>query len=537
MIRIRQVEVSLEDDSLEEIKKQAALKLKVKKEQIRNIKIHKQSLDARRKPKLKYIYEVDVSLENENQILFSIQNQDVFKTPTEEYSFSILGKEKINHRIIIVGSGPAGLFTAYLLAKHGYNPLVIERGEKMEDRIKTVEQFWIDGKLNINSNVQFGEGGAGTFSDGKLNTLVKDKVNRMKEIFSIFVECGASSEILYENKPHIGTDILRNVVKNMRNKIIEMGGEFRYLSCLTDLKIENQQLKQIEINYQEWIPCEILVLAIGHSARDTFEMLDKNGLKMSPKPFAIGIRIEHPQKLINKSQYGIESHPKLKPASYKLTYTTSSKRGVYSFCMCPGGYVVNASSEEGMLAINGMSNYRRESENANSAIIVTVTPNDFGHHVLSGLEFQRKLEKLAYQKGNGKIPIQLYKDFKNNQKSKEFGNIKPILKGTYEFTNLQEILPDYISKSLIEGIDYFGTKIKDYDRDDAILLGVESRTSSPIRMERDDFFLSNIEGIYPCGEGSGYAGGITTSAMDGMKIAEAIAKRYSNEFHIQEKLK
>jgi len=516
MIRVRQIKIGI--DSTDTLKRKVALKLKVKEKDIISLKINKQSIDARDKNNINYVYEVDIEIKNENFILSKNKSNDILKTPNENYVFP---KGKIMP-VTIIGAGPAGLFAAYILSENGFKPLIIERGEKVEDRIKTVNEFWESGKLNKNSNVQFGEGGAGTFSDGKLNTLVKDKKFLMKKVFEIFVENGAPEEILYLNKPHIGTDKLRNVVKNMREKIIKNGGVFRYNTCLTNIILENNKLKQIEVNNNELIECENLILAIGHSARDTFEMLYEKNISMTSKPFAVGIRISHPQKLINISQYG-ESYKKLPPASYKLTYNTKEGRGVYSFCMCPGGYVVNASSEEGALAINGMSNYDRESENANSAIVVTVSPSDFGNHPLDGIKFQRNIEKMAYQKGNGYIPVQLYKDFKDDRISENFGRINPIFKGNHTFANINEILPNYICDSLKEGIDYFDKKIKGFSSEDVIIAGVESRTSSPLRILRNENFISNIEGIYPCGEGAGYAGGITTSAMDGIKVAEAIA--------------
>ena len=524
MIRIRQIKIEIAKNNLNEIKKYIAHKLKIKDSTIKTIKINKQSLDARRKNNICYIYEVDAEIENEKNILKKNISKDVFESPIEKYHFNACGKEKLNNRPIVVGSGPAGLFTAYLLAQYGYKPIIIERGKKVEERVKSIEEFWKTGKLDFNSNVQFGEGGAGTFSDGKLNTLVKDKEFRMKKVFEIFVKHGAPKEIMYVNKPHIGTDILRDVIINIRNEIIKNGGEFRYDTKLTNIIFNNNKLESIEVNNHEIINCDVLVLAIGHSARDTFEMLYKNNLEMTSKPFAVGIRIQHSQELINKSQYGNFSDM-LEPASYKLTYKAGT-RGVYSFCMCPGGYVVDASSEHNRLAINGMSNYKRDSSNANSAIIVTISPKDFGPNALDGIKFQRTLEEKAYKVGQGKIPIQLYKDFCNNKVSKEFKSIKPVFKGNYTFANLNDIFPSYISDSLKEGIAYFDTKIKGFGSDDAILAGVESRTSSPVKIIRNEEYNSNILGIYPCGEGAGYAGGITTSAMDGIKMAEMIAKKY-----------
>ena len=528
MIRVRQIKILIEEDNREKLHSKIAKLLKVSLNDIEDVKIIKKSLDARKKDNLFFVYEVDVKTNLESKILQKNKSQDIFASPVEEYSFVEQGRIPLKNRPIIVGSGPAGLFCAYLLAEHNYKPIIIERGECVENRIKTIEKFWEIGTLNPESNVQFGEGGAGTFSDGKLNTLVKDKAFRGKKAFEILVENGAPAEIMYENKPHIGTDILRTVIKNIRNKIISMGGEFHYNTKLTKINIENNSIVSIEVNNKDIIPCDNLVLAIGHSARDTFEMLSSIGLNMSAKPFAIGLRIEHPQALINENQYGKKYANSLPPASYKLTYTTKKNRGVYSFCMCPGGYVVNASSEQNRLAVNGMSNYKRDTINANSALVVTVTSNDFGTSPLSGIAFQRQLEELAYKQGRGNIPLQTYKDYKENKPTTTIGTITPVTKGNYTYANLNEIFPDYINESLKEAIEYFNTKIKGYSQNDALLLGVESRTSSPVKMERNDDGISNIIGIYPCGEGAGYAGGITTAAMDGIKVAESIAKKYQS---------
>ncbi len=522
MIRIRNIKINYNNDTKKQLTKKVATKLRIKEEEIINIKINKKSLDARKKDNLLYVYEVDVKTSNEEKIIKKANSNDIFKTPVEEYSFKPKGTKQMNNRPVIVGSGPAGLFAAYLLAQYGYKPIIIERGEKIENRINTVNKFWNEGILNPESNVQFGEGGAGTFSDGKLNTLVKDKNFRMKKVFETFVQNGAPQEILYISKPHIGTDILSTVVKNIRTNIIKMGGEFKYNCKLIDLIIEENKLKAIKTN-KEIIETDNLILAIGHSARDTFEMLYNNNINMQAKPFAVGIRIQHPQKQINKNQYGIENLT----ADYKLT-TNINKRGVYSFCMCPGGYVVNASSEHNRLAINGMSYHKRDSENANSALIVTVSPNDFGNHPLDGIKFQKALEEKAYKIGDGKIPVQLFKDFCDNKTSTSYGKINPVFKGKYQFSNLNDILPDYISDSLKEAIKEFDNKIKNYANPDAILAAIESRTSSPVKIIRDDTFQSNIKGIYPCGEGAGYAGGITTSAMDGIKVAEAVMNTFKN---------
>ena len=518
MIRIRQIKINL--DSKQDIKDKVSKILHINVNEIKNLKINKKSLDARKKDNLFYVYEVDIEVENEKKLLRKYKSNDIFETPNEEYLFP--PKKEIDQPIII-GCGPAGLFCAYILSEQGYNPIIYERGEKVEDRVKTIEEFWNTNKLNINSNIQFGEGGAGTFSDGKLNTLTKDKFNRQKKVFEIFLENGAPEEIMYINNPHIGTDILRTVIINMRNKIISNGGKINYNSKLEDIVIENNEVQSIVVN-GETIPCKNLILAIGHSARDTFEMLSTKDLDMSAKPFAVGVRIEHPQKLIDIHQYGEKYYKHLPPASYKLTYQTKQNRGVYSFCMCPGGYVVNASSEEGLLAVNGMSNHARDTENANSALVVTISPDDFGNNPLDGIKFQRELERKAYIEGNSLIPVQLYKDYKSNEKSTSINSINVITKGSYSLGNLNNIFPEFINESLKEAIEYFNTKIEGYSNPDAILLGVESRTSSPVRIPRDENGLSKIKGLYPCGEGCGYAGGITTAAIDGLKTAENLIK-------------
>ena len=526
MIRLRQIKLEVDKDINDLLLEKISKKLKISKEMIKEYRINKKSIDARDKNNIYYVYEVDIKLDSEDLILKKNKSKDILKVEEENYSIEVTGNVKLNNRIVIVGTGPAGLFSAYMLSSLGYKPLIIERGESVEERIKSVEKFFETGVLNTESNIQFGEGGAGTFSDGKLNTLTKDRFNRSKKVFEIFVENGAPEEIMYLSKPHIGTDILRKVIVNMRNKIISMGGEFRYNTKLTNIIVNDNKLSQIEVNNNELIDCSLLILAIGHSARDTFKMLYENGIKMSPKAFAVGLRIMHPAKMINEAQYGTKY--KLDPASYKLTYTTSKNRGVYSFCMCPGGYVVNASSEDNHLVVNGMSNYKRDSSVSNSAIVVAVNPNDYGENIFDGLEFQRKLEKKAYEIGNGMIPIQLYKDYKENVISTNFLEFMPEIKGKYVFSNLNEIFPEYINESLKEAIDSFDRKIKGFARGDAILAGVESRTSSPIRIERYEDMSSSISGIYPIGEGAGYAGGITTSAIDGIKVSEVIDRIYKS---------
>ena len=529
MIRLRQIDIGVDiAEENAEILKQCAKKLRIRENQIQGCKIIKKSIDARDKSKIVYCYEIDVefrNIEDEENILKKNKSKDIFKTEKEEYQFKITGKEPIKNRPVIVGAGPAGLFSAYMLASYGYRPLVIERGEQIEKRVETVQKFWDTGILNPESNVQFGEGGAGTFSDGKLNTLVKDREHRKQKVLEIFVKMGAPEEILYLSKPHIGTDLLRNVIINLRNEIINLGGEIRYNTRLTDINIENGQVKNVQVNNREIIETDVLILAIGHSARDTFKMLNKRQITMEQKPFAVGVRVQHPQDVINEAQYG-KFKEFLRPASYKLTYHASNGRGVYSFCMCPGGFVVNASSEEKRLAINGMSNFDRDEKNANSAIVVTVSPEDFENKIFGGLEFQEKLEEKTYKLGNGKIPIQTLKDFFENKKSMEINGLKPVIKGKYELSNLQEILPEFMIDALKEAFRNFDKKIKGFADDDTILAAIETRTSSPVRIVRNLEGESNIKGIYPAGEGAGYAGGIMSAAMDGLKTAENIAKIY-----------
>lgn len=529
MIRIGQLKLQPNHTEKELVQK-IAKTLHITDREIFDYKIQKQSIDARKKPDLKYVYTVDVSVLNEQKLLKKQKGNNISIVKEEPYRFENSGTLSMKERPIIIGSGPAGLFCAYLLAEHGYRPIIFERGASVDERVQDIAQFWSTGKLNLQSNVQFGEGGAGTFSDGKLNTLVKDSFGRNKKVLQIFVENGAPEEILYINKPHIGTDVLIDVVRNMRNKIIAWGGEIHFHSQFVDFTLQEDSLKSITIESKgntRIIPAETLVLAIGHSARDTFSMLYEKKVPMTAKSFAVGVRVEHSQKMIDDSQYGKDCPYEMPAAAYKVTASLENERGVYSFCMCPGGYVVNASSEEGHLAVNGMSYHARDGKNANSAIIVTVTPKDFvSEHPLAGVEFQRKLEKAAYEIGNGKVPVQRYGDFCKNQVTKELGNVIPQIKGDYIFANVRRIFPKEVGDSIELGIKSFDRQIQGFANEDTILSGVESRTSSPVRITRNEGLQIENTGIYPCGEGAGYAGGITSAAMDGIKIAEVIAKKF-----------
>lgn len=541
MIQIQQLKMPVEHEKKEIAHKIRKL-LRLKPSQPFDFQIRKQSIDARRGQQPFYVYTVTVDLglsaDKEQKLVEKVHNKNIMLTKEQAYQFPNNGTIRLNHRPVIVGSGPAGLFCAFLLAKYGYQPIVIERGRKVEARKQDVERFWQEGILDVSSNVQFGEGGAGTFSDGKLNTLVKDPAGRNRFVLETFVQNGADSSILYLNKPHIGTDRLIQVVRNMRDEIIRLGGTFYFETCLTDLQTEGGKIHSITVEAagkKRQIQTDLLILAIGHSARDTFEMLFGHKLDMEAKAFAVGLRVEHPQQMIDLHQYH-GAVQKLPAASYKVTASYQDQhrlRGIYSFCMCPGGYVVNASSEQGALAVNGMSYQKRDGKNANSAIIVSVTPDDFpggGAHPLDGIAFQRELEKRAYALCGGSIPQQLYGDYKLGKVSDAYGDFASSVKGACAFADLSGLLPGGMKEAFVYGMECFGRLIKGFERYDAILSGIESRTSSPVRILRNEQYESAVAGVYPCGEGAGYAGGILSAAMDGMKVAEAIGRKYGVAF-------
>lgn len=540
MIRINQLKLSV-GHTKADMKKKAAKMMRIPEDKILSLVPVRQSLDARKKNELLYIYSLNAAVSGkEGAVIKNAKNVNVVLNTEKPYRFPEHGQEPLCHRPVIVGFGPAGMFCGLMLARAGFSPLILERGEDVDSRTQKVEAFWRGGELNPESNVQFGEGGAGTFSDGKLNTLVKDPSGRNKKVLEILAEAGADPSITYVNKPHVGTDVLSRVVKNIRQEIIRLGGEIRFGCKLTDFSEAGGRLISVTVSQreeggfyrEETIPAQAVVLAIGHSARDTFRMLSEKSLDLQAKAFAVGLRIQHPQKQINFSQYGVEEPGSLGAASYKLTKQTSSGRGIYSFCMCPGGFVVNASSETGRLAVNGMSNHDRAGTNANSALIVTVTPEDFPNPgPLGGVEFQRRLEEAAFNCGKGKIPVQLYGDFKAGTLSRAFGDVEPAFKGGYSFGNLREVLNPSLTDAMTEGIDSFGRIIDGFDRPDAILAGIESRTSSPVRIPRTPELESAVRGLYPCGEGAGYAGGITSAAMDGIRTAEMIVTRFSPSFY------
>ena len=521
----------------DKIQKAIVKKLNIPEKRLISWSIGKRSIDARRKPDIRFIYTVYAHITDEPGYLKRCKDRDIKKAELRPYRFAVTGTKKLDRPIVIAGTGPAGLFAGLMLARAGYCPILLEQGMDVDRRMRAVQDFWEGKPLDLRTNVQFGEGGAGTFSDGKLNTLVKDPAGRKQQVLDIFVLAGAPEHIRYDNKPHIGTDILCRVVKNIREEICRLGGSVFFDSKVTDITTEQGAITQVTINGRRKLPCAALVLAVGHSARDTYVMLRSHGMAMTAKAFAMGLRVEHPQAMIDQAQYGLSDHETLGPADYKLTARTSGGRGVYSFCMCPGGYVVNASSEADGTVVNGMSYHGRAGENANSAIVATVTPEDFpSDDPLSGVAFQRRWERAAYAAaGGGGVPIQLYKDFRDGKVSDGFGQVKPQHKGGVVFADLNACLPEGVRDSIKEAIPLFGKKIPGFDREDALLSGVETRTSSPVRMERDDALTSNIDGIYPCGEGAGYAGGITSAAMDGLRVAEALAALYAPDNALQTK--
>lgn len=540
MILIQQLRLTV-PHSENALKKKILNMLRIREPDLISYEIRRHSLDARKKPKLFHIYTVEAEVRNESRVLKRIHDRNITakeKEPT--YTCVPSGTEILRHRPVVIGTGPAGLFCGYALARMGYRPILLERGADMDTRIQDVKAFWTGENLLPDSNVQFGEGGAGTFSDGKLNTRIRDEKGRNREILRLFVKYGAPANILYEHEPHIGTDILQQVVKNIRMDICRLGGEVRFHAKVTDFHtapcpgeenagkaLSSLVVRDTRSGREEILKTELAVLAVGHSARDTFALLKERDLPMEAKSFAVGVRIEHPQSFIDNAQYGRERGRDLPAASYKLAESLADGRGVYTFCMCPGGYVVNASSEEGGIAVNGMSYSGRSGENANSAVIVTVSPKDYGgDNALAGVEFQRRLEKGAFCVGKGAVPVQLWKDFRENLPSVGAGSVIPRIKGAYTWTNIRSIFPESVSAAIEAGIEAFDKKLPGYAMDDAVLSGVESRTSSPVRILRNEKLESEVRGIYPCGEGAGYAGGITSAATDGLKVAEAVSKKY-----------
>ena len=535
MIKITQLKLPIEHKK-EDLERKVCKLLQIPPSKLYGIEILKRSLDARKTP-LMYNYQLGVFADGEEKIVKKIKNKDVSLGNLVKYRFPNMGEDALNEPPVIIGAGPAGLFCAYMLAKAGFRPILLERGEGVEERQKKVDHFWATGELDTQSNVQFGEGGAGTFSDGKLNTLVKDNHGRSRFVLKTFVEFGAKDDILYESKPHIGTDILIDVVRNMRNEIIKLGGDIRFNSQVTDFKIENNEIIAVQVNHKQWIETKTVVLAIGHSARDTFEMLLERKVPMRSKAFAVGVRMEHPQSLINENQYGKNYPDSLPAAAYKLTRKVADERGVYSFCMCPGGFVVPSSSSPDEIVVNGMSSAERNSKWSNAAIVVEIRPEDIpnefvnqaeknNHKELAGLYYRTYLEKLAKQNGqNQAAPCQKLCDFLNGKLSDELPSTS-YTAGVVS-SRLDEWIPEHISSRLKQGFINFDKNMKGFISEDALLIAMETRTSTPVRILRDKetFECEGIKNLYPAGEGSGYSGGIVSSAMDGENACEKIIER------------
>lgn len=529
MLRVTQIRLPV-GHSPEALVKKIASKLHVPVSALKNWEIERRAIDARKKPQICYVYTVLVSVEHEKKYTERSLPSGVSVYVPATYRFPYEAPAGLSVRPVIIGLGPAGLFCALMLAKHGFRPVVLERGDAVEERRKKVSRFWDGGDLDPESNVQFGEGGAGTFSDGKLYTGVHDPAGRNREVMRLFTEAGAPDSICYDAHAHLGTDQLTSIVRTLREQIENLGGEVHFRKKVSSLKIRGGTVTGVVTEDGTVYESPAVILAVGHSARDTFRMLRESGIPMEPKSFAVGVRVQHDQELITSAQYGKDAPAELGAAAYKLHGHTDLGRPVYSFCMCPGGYILNAASEPGGLVVNGMSDQARDSGFANSAVVAAVKPEECAailenlkDPLFAGLYFQEKLESAAWKTAGGAIPVQTYGSFCGSPGTKGERNGNLCSRGSWQFADVRKILPEFIASSLEEGIRLFGRTIPGYDDSGVLMAGVETRTSSPVRILRNEMLESMIPGLFPCGEGAGYAGGITSAAIDGLRTAEAAA--------------
>jgi uncharacterized FAD-dependent dehydrogenase len=528
MLRLNEIQLPL-DHAPEDLAKTILAKLVIKAPELLEYRIFRQAVDARKKGAIHLVYSIDVGIKNEKRFLGRRKSRTIVSTPNLAYHEVTSGREKLPAAPIVVGSGPAGLFAALLLARRGYRPIVLERGKPVSERYRDVERFWLRGELAGESNLHFGEGGAGTFSDGKLTTLIHDP--RCRKVLEEFVAAGAPADILYLSKPHLGSDRLPAIVKNIRQTIIALGGEVRFNCCVDGFRIKDNKITGVDMAGQGSMEAPAVILAVGNSARDTLAAIFEAGVELKSKPFSVGLRIEHPQRWLDETQYGSAAgHPRLGAADYKLVFHAPGGRSAYTFCMCPGGQVVAAATEAGGLVTNGMSLYNRAGANANSALLVGVDPTDFASdHPLAGIEFQRLWERKAFALGgkNYFAPVQWVGDFLAGKSSTKLGLLEPTYRPGFHLADLADCLPGYVIETMRQALPFFDRQLPGFAGNDAILTGVETRSSSPVRIARADDFESNVQGLYPAGEGAGYAGGIMSSAVDGLRAAEAIIRRFA----------